>query len=251
MHPVNFVSAVFPEDVRPWEGAALTTVCTSFENLDGHGHGVKLEAVCMLPSLALAILNWQDGVDYKFLLTKYRHLNSYILIVRDRDPGRVYPDPTTGKPRIEYTPSAFDRRHAMVGLLEMAKMLLVTGATEIHPNLPGAIPYIVAADEPRSINHPRFVTWLSSVEAVGNAPPMSVFACAHQMGSNRMSATPGAGVVDPNGRVWESEGLYVVDASVFPSASGVNPMVTNLAISDITSRKIAAGLRAETASAKL
>jgi len=71
------------------------------------------------------------------------------------------------------------------------------------------------------------------------------------MGSNRMSAAPADGVVDPDGRVWESEGLYVVDASVFPSASGVNPMVTNLAISDITSRKIAAGLRAEMASAKL
>jgi choline dehydrogenase-like flavoprotein len=33
--------------------------------------------------------------------------------------------------------------------------------------------------------------------------------------------------------------LYVVDASVFPSASGVNPMVTNMAISDWTSRNIA------------
>jgi choline dehydrogenase-like flavoprotein len=32
--------------------------------------------------------------------------------------------------------------------------------------------------------------------------------------------------------------LYVSDASVFPSASGVNPMVTNMGISDWISRGI-------------
>jgi choline dehydrogenase-like flavoprotein len=54
-----------------------------------------------------------------------------------------------------------------------------------------------------------------------------------------MSATERDGVVDPHGRVWGVEGLYVTDASVFPSASGVNPMVTNMAISDYISRGIA------------
>jgi hypothetical protein len=35
---------------------------------------------------------------------------------------------------------------------------------------------------------------------------------------------PKLGVVDPNCQVWGTDGLYVVDASVFPSASGVNPI---------------------------
>lgn len=65
------------------------------------------------------------------------------------------------------------------------------------------------------------------------------------MGSCRMSATEGMGVVDPEGRVWETRGLYVADASVFPSASGVNPMITNLAISDVISRRVASGLKKE------
>jgi choline dehydrogenase-like flavoprotein len=43
--------------------------------------------------------------------------------------------------------------------------------------------------------------------------------------------------------VWGTEGLYVADASVFPSASGVNPMVTNMAIADWISRGVAEGLR--------
>lgn len=240
MHPVNSISAFFAEDVRPWEGPILTTVCTSFENLDGHGHGTKLEATCMMPTLSCSMLNWKTGVDWKVLAAKYRHMNTYISIVRDRDPGRVLTNP----PRVEYTPSTFDRRHALVGLLELAKMLLVAGATEIHPHIGGAEPFIVK-DSERSITAPEFVSWLRDIELIGNAPPMGLFSCAHQMGSNRMSATPDAGVVDPNGKVWGVERLYIADASVFPSASGVNPMVTNLAISDVTSRRIAAGLKKE------
>jgi len=33
-------------------------------------------------------------------------------------------------------------------------------------------------------------------------------------------------VVDPSGECWDVAGLYVADASAFPTASGVNPMIT-------------------------
>ena len=49
---------------------------------------------------------------------------------------------------------------------------------------------------------------------------------AHQMGSNQMSTKATTGVVDPRGRVWGTESLYIADASVFPTASAVNPMIT-------------------------
>ena len=58
-----------------------------------------------------------------------------------------------------------------------------------------------------------------------------------------MSSHSGAGVVDPKGKVWGTEGLYIADASVFPSASGVNPMVTVMAIADWIARGIAEELR--------
>ena len=58
-----------------------------------------------------------------------------------------------------------------------------------------------------------------------------------------MSTRAQDGVVDPKGKVWGTENLYVADASVFPSASGVNPMVTNMAISDWISRGISRELR--------
>ena len=46
------------------------------------------------------------------------------------------------------------------------------------------------------------------------------------MGTARMGADAKTSVVDPRGAVWTQRGLYIADSSLFPSASGVNPMVT-------------------------
>ncbi|KAI9050127.1 hypothetical protein LZ554_006268 [Drepanopeziza brunnea f. sp. 'monogermtubi'] len=257
LHPTNTINAVFREDIRPWEGGILTSVCTTFENLDLKGHGVKLEATAMLPSLNLVLLPWTSGAAYKSLALKFRRMNGYISIARDRDPGLVYRDPTSGQPRIKYTPSAFDRANIMEGVIAMCKIAYVQGATEIHLMHSSVAPFIkptttttptdaetAKAHHPPSVTDVPFASWLAEVHRLGNRPPAAAFASAHQMGSNRMSASPAAGVVDPKGRVWGTEGLYVADASVFPSASGVNPMVTNMAICDYISRGICEELKA-------
>lgn len=49
---------------------------------------------------------------------------------------------------------------------------------------------------------------------------------AHQMGTCRMGSSPQHSVVDEAGQCWDVRGLYVADASVFPTSSGVNPMIT-------------------------
>jgi choline dehydrogenase-like flavoprotein len=209
----------------------------------------------MVPSIALILTNTAAGLEFKKLALKLRHANGYISIARDRDTGRIYPDPTTGVPRIEYTPSPFDCANIMEGMVALAKILYVEGATEIHAGLPGLKPFIrnpedgspaPAADGlDLGVTDPRFVAWLKEMQRVGNKPPGATFASAHQMGSNRMSARQKDGVVDPKGRVWGTEGLYISDASIFPSASGVNPMITNMAISDWISLGISKELKAE------
>jgi choline dehydrogenase-like flavoprotein len=198
-------------------------------------------------------MNWNSGLDYKTQVLKLRHTNGFISICRDRDTGRVYPDPVSKQPRFQYTPSAFDRAHIMEGLIALAKICYVTGATEIHATIQGLKPFIRDSDEVSAteeqedpgITDPRFQAWLEELRRVGNKPPTGTFACAHQMGSNRMSVRPQDGVVDPKGKVWGTEDLYVSDASIFPSASGVNPMVTNMAISDWISRGISKELRSQ------
>jgi choline dehydrogenase-like flavoprotein len=245
VHPVAVLGAIHKEAITPWEGGILTAVVNEFENLDGKGHGVKLEATNMIPSSWLIWLDWKGGLQYKLDAAKFKHMAGYISLAKERDAGRVYPDPIDGRVRFQYTPSKTTKQHIMQGLLALAKIQYVAGASEIFTTIPGMRPFVRDLSMPQpgdGINDPKFQAWLDEINAKGFPSPESFFASAHQMGTCRMSATEREGVVDSHGRVWGTEGLYVTDASVFPSASGVNPMVTNMAISDYISRGIAKGM---------
>ena len=52
----------------------------------------------------------------------------------------------------------------------------------------------------------------------------------HMMGTAAMGADEARHVCDPAGRVHGTEGLFVADASLFPSPVGVNPMETIMAL---------------------
>lgn len=217
----------------------------------------------MTPYTCLSAMPWRSGLDFKLAALRYRHFGAFISVARDRDPGRVVMDPATGGLQIEYTPSAFDTAHAVEGLIALCKIMYVTGAREIDPFIHGVEPYVrddaelqaaataaataAAADGSGlyQIDDPRFSAWLDKARRLGNVlgnPPCS---SAHQMGTCRMSATEERGVVDPYGKVWGTEGLYVADSSVFPSASGVNPMITVMAIADRIARDVDRDLNEE------
>ncbi|OQE20134.1 hypothetical protein PENFLA_c017G06999 [Penicillium flavigenum] len=244
LHPVMGAGAVFNEETHPWEGSALTTVVNEFEDLDGNGHGVKIESVSMMPSVFIPIFPWRDSLEYKLWAAKMRRSTSFITLTKDRDTGRVYPDPVDGRCRIDYTVSAFDRKHIVEAMIACAKIAYITGATEFHTvyrDLPPFIrPEASDPEAPDGTNDAALQNWIDELRRKSPLNPRrGLFASAHQMGTCRMSKSPKLGVVDPNCQVWGTDGLYVVDASVFPSASGVNPMVTNMAIADWASRNLA------------
>ena len=58
-------------------------------------------------------------------------------------------------------------------------------------------------------------------------------------------AAPGSSaktaVANPNGQVFGVEGLYISDASGFPTASGVNPMLSTMALAYHVAQHIKAG----------
>ena len=189
-------------------------------------------------------------------MAKYSRLGTFITITRERDTGSVFRDPKTGNPRIAYEISDFDREHAIEGLAALSKICYVSGATEIQPYLPDIKPLIVdqkaaasflARSARGEVKDPEFTdpalaAWLQHLRTTAASVSFRPIASAHQMGTCRMSATADTGVVDEMGKVWGREGLYVADGSVLPSASGVNPMITIMAISDWISRGVSQGL---------
>jgi choline dehydrogenase-like flavoprotein len=61
----------------------------------------------------------------------------------------------------------------------------------------------------------------------------------HQMASCAMGADPSRSVVGETGESHDVKGLYVADGSAFVTSSGVNPMITIMAIADHVARGMA------------
>ena len=54
-----------------------------------------------------------------------------------------------------------------------------------------------------------------------------------------MGADPERAAIDPDGRVYGWDNLYVADASVFPTSLGVNPQVSTMAIGLVVGEAVA------------
>jgi choline dehydrogenase-like flavoprotein len=79
---------------------------------------------------------------------------------------------------------------------------------------------------------------LAQFEATTFKPAELRLEAFHPMGTARISGRPGEGVCDAEGAVRGVDALYVADASLFPSAAYVNPMMTVIAFA----KRVAAGI---------
>lgn len=85
-----------------------------------------------------------------------------------------------------------------------------------------------------------FDRFLAAIEeAPYDAHEVAMFS-AHQLGSCRMGADPSDSVGDGRGELHDTKGVWIGDASAFPTASGVNPMVSIMALARRTAGEIAA-----------
>lgn len=164
-------------------------------------------------------------------MAKWNQTVGLIAIARDRDCGRIIID-ADGEPVIEYTVSAFDARSVAVGVITAAECARAAGAVEIHVGGRGVEAWRTGLD---------WEKWKKRVEEARPGP----YGSAHQMGSCRMAAREGEGTCDPQGRVRGVKGVWVADASVLPTSSGVNPMVTAMAVSRKVARELLKAWKAE------
>lgn len=58
------------------------------------------------------------------------------------------------------------------------------------------------------------------------------------MGTCRLSTTPAGGPLRETGEAWECNGLFVADASVLPTAIGINPMITVEAVAYMIAEQV-------------
>jgi choline dehydrogenase-like flavoprotein len=70
-------------------------------------------------------------------------------------------------------------------------------------------------------------------DATSRQRPVTV----HCLGGCAMADDPRDGVTDPDGKVWGTRGLYVLDGAAMPSSLGINPSATIAAIAERNVRK--------------
>ena len=228
LHPVPAVFARYADPIRMWSGVPQSVVSDAFARLDGT-YGFRLEVPPVLPGVAAAGEVWRSAAQHRETMRALDHFAAFIPIVRDREPGRVRVD-RDGAALVSYAVRGADRAMCARAIVETTGVHLAAGAREVRTfhTRPLAI-------EPGG----DMDAFAAAVAARGVAANTVGMFSAHQMGTAGMGSAPDS-VSDPDGAVRGVRGLHVADASAFPNASGVNPMLTVMALARRNARRMLA-----------
>lgn len=235
LHPTVAVTGIYPWAIEPWYGPSMSVVNDSCTRLGGTNFGAKLETPPAHLGLMAMTLPWTSGAQHKRLMEQAAHLGSFIVLTRDRDGGRVRVD-GQGQPLISYHLSPFDRHSLLTGIRGAAEIHAAAGAhTVLLPH--GTLPTLQVQEG--RIQNPAV---LDGLPALDWSPNRFGLYSAHQMSTCRMGGRRHDHPTSPSGEAYELRGLYVADGSAFPACSGVNPMLTIMALAHHTAQHLKADL---------
>lgn len=247
LHPCTVVYGEFPEkELNPFDETIMTAVCTEVDNLDGKGHGPKIEAILHQPATENHFTSWNSGTEWRKDNLRYNHRAALLIITRDNsNGGEVFYDKKRPlQPRMNFTPSKYDMWALNKGVLAGADLLYIEGAPRIIVPIHNMRVFESSKPkEQRSINDADFKKWKKAFSKIALQPLHLPMGSAHQMSSCRMSDKgPKHAPLNSRGQLWECKNVYVADASVLPTASGVNPMISTMATSHVIAGNVIADL---------
>jgi choline dehydrogenase-like flavoprotein len=165
--------------------------CVKSEDPGFRSQGFKLENV-FAPPVGTAMIMPGYGLEHQRLMKKFRYVASMEVAVRDEPSGRIWLG-SGDKIKIDKSPTEQDRARIRAGLRTVDELFKAAGAREI-----------IQCDQGFGL---------------------------HLMGGCSMGTDPAQSVVNPEFGVHGMPNLYAADSSVFPSAPGINPSFTIMALS--------------------
>jgi choline dehydrogenase-like flavoprotein len=236
LHPTTVSAGLYAEKVYAWKGVLQSAYSDQFVRLDGN-YGYKLEAAPGHPGLFALARPWYSARDHREQMMRCSYLAPLIIVTRDKHAGRVTLD-RYGEPVVNYVVSAAERKYIEHGLRHGARIHMAAGASEVI-SLQNRPTYIEpSAHTTRREQQMR--AFDRQIRRHGLGVNHVLMFSAHQMGTCRMGANPRTSVVDEHHQVHGIQGLYICDGSVFPSASGVNPMIAIMGLVHRASQHIKA-----------
>ena len=176
-------------------------------------------------------------------MLRLKHTAPLIVLQRDTvSEGWVRVGDDGFSPCIDYELKKQEKLSMMNALKGAVKILVASGASYVsmgHNDDPGLSLSDASFEDAADIEYSdKIQNYLSSIDDRGmEKHKIGVFS-AHQMSTCRMSTSHEDGVVDENGESWECDDLLIMDASIFPTASGANPMLTTLTLSHMLSTRL-------------
>ncbi len=209
IHPAGGALARMPETVAGWRA-----IPQGYMVEDWADEGILLEGGFGPPGVVGLMVPGFGGA-YQERMRDYDRLAAFGLMVEDRDSvGSV--TRLAGRPLIRYALGRDDTRRLVFGWKQVLRILFAAGAVEAYPAIQGF----------DVLHGPGEIDRIDEHAVAGRDLTLSAY---HPMGTCRIGANPRTGVVDANLEAWDVRRLFVADASIFPTALGVNPQATIMA----------------------
>ncbi len=213
IHPATAVWGLMDEVVDMAHGVPQSYGIDEFAD-----EGIMLEGIAGPPDyLAMAVPF--SGPAHRELMLEYRNIAQFGMMIRDTSKGRI---PTgklarrAGRPIVRYDLNAQDTATVARGIERLAQLLFAAGARRVI--LPvAAVPELRDGD----------LTPLRDHTVTARELKLMAF---HPLGTARMAKDPAKGVLDADGAPHGTTNLYVCDGSAVPTALGVNPQLTIMAL---------------------
>src|SRR3954449_940802 len=228
LHPAWAFLGSYGEDMEGWWGTPQAGLVDEFSNVED-GYGFLIESSQYAPGLAGSALPFKSAADHKQQMAEFRTGGSFIALIRDHGHGRVTLDETGQAVPWYSLTDPLDVRNYQRANEALIRLYEVTGAHTIAPLAPTLVRWRKGDDLE------------DFIERAKRLPPraggIQLFA-AHQMGSCRMGSDPATSVANPYGELHDTPGVWIGDASAFPTPSGTNPMISIMALAHRTAEAI-------------
>ena len=150
--------------------------------------------------------------------------------IRDHGAGEVTLD-DDGQAQIHYSlTDEIDVANFRQGIDKLVRLLVESGARKVIP----------MGNQPSWQDGEDLDEYLAELSRVPLEFGGVTMLSAHQMSSCRMGSDPHTSVADHRGQLHDTPGVWIGDASGFPTASGTNPIVSVFALAHRTAGFIAA-----------
>jgi choline dehydrogenase-like flavoprotein len=218
-HPGTAVTGIYEDDVRIWNGATQSYEVDEFR-LDGF----KMETVSLPLELA-GVRMAGIGADFTRAIADYPKMAVWGVQVRAEAEGTV--KSRNASAAIAFTPTERDMLLFRRGVRTLAEMHFAAGAKRIYPGVHRGPYELTSADD------------LAKLDDLPLDPRAYSLIAAHLFSTCRMGKDERDSVVGKDFAVHGVRGLWVVDASVFPTNLGVNPQHAIMALAMIAGERIA------------